>query len=427
MYNTIGYKIKALRKEKKLSQQSFNCSILNRTVLSKIENVKIIPSIPQLEHISNILEVPINYFFSDELQVQEITQNTLPSLVTLYNEKKYFEVLDIFKSKGSVDINTIYYVGMCYYNINLYKDALKYLRKYVNDYRKLPENDKRNYINEYAIVLNALSCIMLNNSNCDKALHYLYMGKESLAYAGLTTSKIYHVIINNIGSIYCLMEQYRESINILEPFIEDVDDLAYISQLGNIHLTLNIDYYRLNKFTEAIKHIKLAIIFFEYNNRDFDAGECYLNYINCLRLSSRSSEALHIIEELKQKYSSDKKLINLFLIQQMIILFNLKDFDNLSLVIKQLNVKELRKKSKMDYYLVLGHIKYLEKNYSTAYNYLKKCESFLLSRKLYLDLSFLYRDLSIITNEIEYTNKSRYYLRLHTENPKYNIFGKELF
>ncbi|QAT41114.1 helix-turn-helix transcriptional regulator [Clostridium sp. JN-9] len=427
MVNSIGYKIKELRKEKKICQEDLCCSILSRTILSKIENGKMLPSIIQLEHISNVLNVSIVYFFQDSVEKGYLTYSNSsiinPStLETLYKEKKYIEIIKIADSSNNSDINKNFYIGMSYFNMQLYNDSVKNLKEYIKAYAKFSHTEKHNYAENCTFAFNSLFYIMMKNSNYNKALSYLYRAQQVIIENKLIHSRIYYIIVNNIGVTYCLMKEYKKAIDILEKFINDIDDLAYISILATIHLSLNIAYYKTNNFEKAIHHIKLAITFFDYSGEHFDAGECYLNYINCLRLSSKFEEALYLISNLKAKYYCDKSLINLFLIQQMIVFFNMEDYIDLSRTLQEIRFTKLRKKSKMDYYLVVGHMKFLEKDFNCAFDYLSRCKTYLLDNKYYLDLSVICNDLYKINNDISYLNKSSYYRDLYRTCPFPNIF-----
>ena len=74
MYS-LGKKIKSLRKELGLKQEELTCDILSRTMLSKIENDKVTPSIYQLNHISKKLGYSVDYFLqTDSLSYSNNTQ-----------------------------------------------------------------------------------------------------------------------------------------------------------------------------------------------------------------------------------------------------------------------------------------------------------------------------------------------------------------
>ncbi|UZQ83956.1 hypothetical protein [Thermoanaerobacter sp. RKWS2] len=51
---------------------------------------------------------------------------------------------------------------------------------------------------------------------------------------------------------------------------------------------------------------------------------------------------------------------------------------------------------------MLGHIKYLNKEFEEAYRFLKKCEKYFAEEKFYNDLSVIYEDLYAITGDVNY-------------------------
>jgi hypothetical protein len=63
----------------------------------------------------------------------------------------------------------------------------------------------------------------------------------------------------------------------------------------------------------------------------------------------------------------------------------------------------------LDYYFILGHISYLNNEYTKAKNYLKKCEEYFTSENYTYDLTLLYKDLYEITQDQKYLNKLNYF------------------
>ena len=63
MDNFIGFKIKELRHKNKLSQKELCGNFMDRTLLSKIENNVVEPSITQLKYFADKCSVPLSYFF----------------------------------------------------------------------------------------------------------------------------------------------------------------------------------------------------------------------------------------------------------------------------------------------------------------------------------------------------------------------------
>ena len=75
MYS-LGKKVKLLRKEVGLKQEDLTCDILSRTMLSKIENDKVTPSIYQLNHISKKLGYSVDYFLQNGVYLIQAIRNT---------------------------------------------------------------------------------------------------------------------------------------------------------------------------------------------------------------------------------------------------------------------------------------------------------------------------------------------------------------
>ena len=63
---TLGEKIKALRKEKKLTQTALAGSELTKSMLSQIENGKATPSMKTLQYIAEKLECEASFLLEDD-------------------------------------------------------------------------------------------------------------------------------------------------------------------------------------------------------------------------------------------------------------------------------------------------------------------------------------------------------------------------
>jgi tetratricopeptide (TPR) repeat protein len=428
MIDDIGSKIKDLRKQRKICQEDISCKILSRSVLSKIENNKIIPSILQLNHISKVLEVPIEYFLTDNSFIItgdiDLHENE-PLLKSLYSAKKYLDIVEYYERKqlNSLDKNiyNYFYIGMSYFQLQLYNQSLEVLKKFISLYAKVDDSEKLKFAENYAVSLNVVSCIMHKNSNYDKAISYLNMARITLIKYNLTASRVYFLVVNNSGAMYCKAYRYNEAISLLENFLINNNDITHLSILPNIHVSLNIAYYKMHKYEKAIEHIQKAIMLFKYTKQDFNAGECYLNYINCLRYCSQYGEALDLIEELKQEYKNEFQLVNLFNIQKTIILFNMKQYEKIMDVLTDVNIRNMRRRSKIDYYFIFGYMQFLKQNYKSAYSYLSKCINYFKVNKLYRDLSFLYEILAQIMRDEIYNEDATKYKQLYMEWKILNI------
>lgn len=420
----LGSKIKALRLKQKICQQDLCCNILSRTILSKIENNKMFPSIPQLEHISKVLSIPLYCFFEDNELTADIVDEIETSsdqmiiIKDLFDNKKYLRLIDDYEQKNfklGLDCIIYYYTGMSYFYINLYNSSLMLLRKFITNYKHSNDSYKYKNVEYFATALNTLSSIMFYNSNYKKALSYLNEAINVMELYKKCETKIYDIVISNVGSIYCKTQQYEKAIAVLESFLSNKYDMVYLLAGASIHLSLNIAYFQLSKYNDSINHVKKAIWLFNYIDRKFDSNECYLNYINMLRFTGNFDEAVSLIYSLKKENENDDELINLLLIEEMEVYFNLGEFDKLLVVLKSIKLKNLRKASKMDYYLIVGHVLFTEGNFNTSYNYLNKCIKYFISQKFYIDLKLIYDDFLIIFNDDNYRLLSEKYKKMDSK------------
>lgn len=418
---SIGAKIKYFRQQSNMCQQDLCCNILNRTILSKIENDKMLPSLPQLFHISHCLGITVSYLLDENTSpIQSDNLNLIysnDSISTLYTSKNYYKLVCNFEDKKYQHIdndNLSFFVGISYYNLELYKLSLKFLRKYINMFIKSDNIFKSTYINEFANSLNTLSKIMLKNKNYTKALHYLSLALEYLEQLNKTDSQIYFIIINNIGSIHCMSNNYKKVINLLESFLSNNRLLIYTKLIADMHLSLNIAYYNLSDYTNSIKHIKNAIFFYFYIGQDLDAVECYLNYINAFRYDGKTEDALNLIKAYKSLYFNEKysSLHDKFLMQEMIIYFNIEQYEKVLDLSDKIKVTNLNLVGKANYFFILGHINFLRNNYTQAYRQLMKSQKQLSLKNYTLDLAVLYNDLYRICEKQEYKSKYEYYSSL---------------
>lgn len=69
MNDTIGLRIKELRKENKLTQLEFSSKIsIDNSQLSKIEQGKLMPTLNQLVEISSIFDISLDYLINNKKQ-----------------------------------------------------------------------------------------------------------------------------------------------------------------------------------------------------------------------------------------------------------------------------------------------------------------------------------------------------------------------
>lgn len=411
----IGSKIRELRIKAGLSQEELCGNFMNRTVLSKIENNKALPSIPQLEYISNRFNIPIKYFFPEEDYKCDISQKSFHDFSTIEQmyESGYFH--DVIKGIEMIinsyniheSIILYFYLGMSYFKLNIFRDSQKILKKYIHIYIKADKDIQEKYVLEFSTALNTLFKIMIKNYNYDKGKRYLLLARKYLYKYNKVDSMMSFIIHSNLGYAYNETNQYSDTIYVLESFLKSINNIIYKNIIPDIHISLSIAYYNLEKYSDSIDHIKKSIFFYSYIENGSKALGCYLNYINALRYSCCFEEAFNVLNIALKSAESDIQSYNTFLTQKIILYFNLNKFDELINVINTIKLTKLKKQSRMDLNFILGHIEFINGNFSNSLKHFAKCERYFTIRKYTKDLALLYKDLYIITGDEKYSIKEK--------------------
>ena len=121
MYS-LGKKVKLLRKEIGLKQEELTCNILSRTMLSKIENDKVTPSIYQLDHIAKKLGVSIEFFLQTYSLPYDNNEKFKDSLYKLF-ENENFD-LHLFREQAKKYIKRFSWENTALQYVELYKSLL---------------------------------------------------------------------------------------------------------------------------------------------------------------------------------------------------------------------------------------------------------------------------------------------------------------
>ncbi|MFL0267295.1 hypothetical protein [Candidatus Clostridium radicumherbarum] len=427
MIENIGIIIKTLRHKAKLTQSDFCGDYMDRTILSKIENNIIVPSISQIEYIAKKLNIPINYFFNSFDYVIPKNSSTLVSndslISNLYHNCRYNAIIKLYEFCSNSYVRLIdsykdFYVGMSYYNLGLYNNSIKLLKKYINKYLKCSTNIQEAEVINFSISLNTISKIMLQNSNYLKAKQYLYLAKKYLLEYNQLTSTISYYINNNLGYVLNSLDEFNKTISVLEQFTTLSKENINITVMPYIHWSLGKAYYNISKYDNARAHIYKSIYLLKYSGNAEEVGRCYINYLNILRYSKQYSEALNTIRICKAEFIYNMILMNKFLVEEMAVYFNLGDFEKILDLYTNIEFSKLTDVYRNCVYFMIGHTYCMVNNLNKAKNYLIKCQKYFISQDYSYDLVIVYEDLYNITKSDFYLVKLNHYKSI---NGKRNI------
>ncbi|MEG2354126.1 MAG: helix-turn-helix transcriptional regulator [Clostridium sp.] len=405
----LGNKIKQLRIDRNFKQSDLCNELLNRSILSKIENGKAYPSIPQLQHLATIFNVPMTFFFDNSDSTNEITSEIGYNfnLYRFYKENDYFRIIKYVEYNkqnfiGIGDHNKYFYYGMALFNIERHMDALKPLKRYLNFYKISDDTFKEKYA-EYVIeCLNALCKIILINNNSDKALKYLSLAKNYIYKYNLVETKLSAVIHCNLGSLYYRTLRYKETINLLENFLNHPENVIYVDVFATLNFNLSISYHNLDQHDKAIIYLKKCMNLSQYYGDLYKEYILYCTYSTFLIHDKNFAESIHMISYLKNNYKLNAIAYNNLLAQEILTYFIKKDYNKCLDVCKEITLNKLTKAGKIDYYFIKGFI-------TEDVDLLKRCENYFINKFYFKDLIALYEKLYEITGETKYLDSIKLY------------------
>ncbi|QAA30617.1 helix-turn-helix domain-containing protein [Clostridium manihotivorum] len=409
----LGSKIKTLRKEKGLSQEDLSNSILNRVVLSRIENNIQEPSLNQMIHICRVLQVSLDELILDQgITSFGNTKDPIDHLYNLFNKKYFYDItkyydLNVVAFGKIKDPNKFFYLGRSYYEISLFSAAEKFLKKYINHLTKsesmLSDN---NYIN-LCISLNTMFRIYANLNNKKTAIKYLKLAEFYISKLHIENTEIGQIILSNISTFYLQENQYRKVINYCSNFETLKPDICYPNIVVNIHKAAAISYYNLGNYKRSIINTKKVIALYSYLDDEYSKGAAYLNYINALMYDSEFDSAIDLVERCKNEYKNEKDLFHEFLVVEMAIYFNMCKFHDVLETSLKVKKSYLSKDSLCDFNFMMGHINSIAENKDDAIKSFKLCESLFIDKKCNYDLFVIYDDLYKLTNDFQFKEKQK--------------------
>ncbi|MFJ7031007.1 helix-turn-helix domain-containing protein [Bacillus cereus] len=333
---TLGEKIKALRKEKKLTQTALAGSELTKSMLSQIENGKATPSMKTLQYIAEKLECETSFLLEeDEEEIVELIQKMEPLIKANKCDEVYKTLLPIVQKELPLTLNTArlykqfitgaaimndynieYYVEtavsifekytlyrestetklLFYYMLfkrKKYKECLQIIATIRDEYKaKNLEMDLITHIQLYlkeAIILLAYG----NYEKCEKViLDALAFSKKHQVY--YKTDEFYR-ILSYQKVITADKEQYLYYIKKSEQFAIFTEDILSIAIID----ILKAYYYNTitNEYTIALEHLEQ----FREKLKDEpifqDDGLYYLEKGKSLYGLKRYKEALAILKQ----------------------------------------------------------------------------------------------------------------------------------
>jgi tetratricopeptide (TPR) repeat protein len=314
--NSLGKKIKKLRKEQNLTQQDLAGNYFSKSYISLIERGKINPSIKALTLLAERLNRPVSYFLAGEDRLQSSNSYIIEEgekLIKKFEFDKAYQVFsELAREKSSLPdfekAMVTYYMGYIIFKTkgpeyaqSLIRESIKYFDIFKSQYN----NENKEALLDVHIKLGEAFYILnrkrdsLNNFIKAKDLCEKYrLGKEK-----------YYYVLRNLSIIYTQRGTYSIAIDYLNKLIEiSKKDNIIDENILSSHITLSTCYASLEQYDKALEilnriapvyelidnpkqfsavYLRIARILVKKN--DLDAAAVYIN--NALRIAENIKEA----------------------------------------------------------------------------------------------------------------------------------------
>lgn len=131
----VGQRIKAIRKNRKMTQSELACGEITRNMLSRIENGCALPSLPTLVHIADKLKIPVSALLDDSSFNDNLRSEAVKTAQKYMKEGNFKAAIEAASSLDSIHDDELSLIIIeCELNI-----AKKYIceRKYFDAYQSL--------------------------------------------------------------------------------------------------------------------------------------------------------------------------------------------------------------------------------------------------------------------------------------------------
>jgi len=340
MSNSIGIKIKSLRKSLKLTQSQLAGDEITKSMLSQIENGLAKPSMKTLRYLSKQLDKPLTYFLEDEINTSSIPieeiNTDLEKVNELIDDDRAYEGVQIlnnllsnysFNKSSKIYADILYKLGECQMSLEEFDIAKNNLNKSIDIY--MSKNNflwaAKAYLEFFSVpwtkfdykkcltILNETKKIYKKSINRDFAfeieLNYLYsaiysaLGNTDESFQFLDKSlklsnktKIYFktdVLYRLLANFYLLSEDYEGfllNINKAKQFADFTDNKR---TLYFIEINYAAYYNKIHESYEALKHLEKSKDYYK---------PCTFYYIEL-------TKAYYNLEEYLKAYDSIKKSV----------------------------------------------------------------------------------------------------------------------
>ncbi len=282
----LAEKLRVKRRELKLSQKELCEGICGQSQLSKIERGTFMPSAEMLFHFAQRLDVPLDYFFNEHIEVKSNLTNFKQLTTKLLEDRNYTD--------------------------------LEYLYQIEQEKASKLSSEDRAYLNWVKAILNFYKYENKHSAIIDLENNLQVLSPKSM---------IYLKILNTLSNFYSSVgreDEYEENYKILRQAY-DIQNLEHQEYLfGYIRVRYNYSHYLItkNRNSEAIQEALETIEVCKKWQTTYQLAPLLIAVGN-------AGEKLLSLEERKQYYLEAKEVCKIFGNKLMLMKINgyLQEFD----------------------------------------------------------------------------------------------------
>jgi HTH-type transcriptional regulator, quorum sensing regulator NprR len=305
--NSLGKKIKNLRKSRKITQQELCAGLVTPSMISQIESDRATPSAHLLEEIAKRLGTPVSFFAEDVSVKTDLTQ-TYRKAKSLMDNERYDEALPML-------LAVAYPLAPQFRAESVYNDL-------ANCYAKLEKPD------EAARMYETVIAAAYEREDIPLAVHtYSNLGHIERKRNRLTIARMYWQraaelllrypdiampvslkIYMNLGKLYLSENRYEMALRSFRQASELAIQYAAIPDLAVIYHGTSYVCAKLHSLNQALHYNQLAIDAYQEMHNIYGINKCHINQAVILRNAGRYQEAIELLSSCirSRNFNSDK-------------------------------------------------------------------------------------------------------------------------
>jgi HTH-type transcriptional regulator, quorum sensing regulator NprR len=257
---SLGHKIRQRRLEKKLTQTQLAEGLVSASAISQIESDKINPSYKLLCKLAERLEVPLDFFLSEEEEyLEQSTSHKLAKTFLMANE--YEKAVPILEKllQSSIVSNTEIMVDLatCYIRLNNFAPAHELLEQTIQI--SLKEDDNSTYL----LSLNKMGLLFFKQNNISLSIHYWQ--KTYDFYRDIESFDPFQKaeVCTNLAIAYSRVGKFDESARLFTESQDLIQGTSNLQLLASNYMGLGATYYAKKDYKMAEEYCQEAIVVYK--------------------------------------------------------------------------------------------------------------------------------------------------------------------